>query len=117
MLTRILLGTAYLSISTGDVRQLEVMHAKRINGNSRRPSVKPRNRSFSLQQGGAVMEGFVTAHEAARFLAITKRRVLELAREGQLPAHPIGNGERKTWRFRLSELADSLQPKKPKEAA
>lgn len=64
-----------------------------------------------------MMESFVTAQEAAEFLAITKRRVLELARAGQIPAHPIGNGERKTWRFRLSELADSLQPRKPKEAA
>lgn len=57
------------------------------------------------------MEPFVTATEAAIFLAITKRRVLELARAGELPAHPLGCGSRKTWRFRLSELADKISQK------
>jgi excisionase family DNA binding protein len=56
-------------------------------------------------------ESFVTAQEAANFLAITKRRLLELARRGHIPAHPIGNGSRKTWRFRLSEIANSLEAK------
>lgn len=55
------------------------------------------------------LESFVTAQQAADFLAITKRRILELARQGQIPAHPIGNGMRKTWRFRLSEIVGSLQ--------
>jgi hypothetical protein len=33
---------------------------------------------------------------------------LELARKGELPAHPLGNGTRRIWRFRLSELAIAL---------
>ena len=53
-------------------------------------------------------ERFVDADEAARFLSITRRRVLDLSRRGILPAHPIGLGTRRVWRFRLSELAATL---------
>jgi hypothetical protein len=50
-------------------------------------------------------ERFVDADEAAQFLSLTRRRVLDLARAGKLPGHPIGEGARRVWRFRLSELA------------
>jgi hypothetical protein len=53
-------------------------------------------------------EPFVDADAAAQFLSLTRRRVLDLARAGQLPAHPIGNGARRVWRFRLSELATAV---------
>ena len=58
--------------------------------------------------GSEQFERFVDANEAARFLSITRRRVLDLARGGMLPAHPIGRGARYVWRFRLSELAAAL---------
>ena len=51
------------------------------------------------------LEGFVGADEAAKFLSLTRRRVLDLARARKLPGHPIGDGSRRVWRFRLSELA------------
>ena len=53
-------------------------------------------------------ENFVDAAEAAEFLAVTRRRILELARTGKLPGHPIGDGARRVWRFRLSELSDAI---------
>jgi excisionase family DNA binding protein len=53
-------------------------------------------------------EHFVNANEAAQFLAVTRRRILDLARRGQLPAHPIGTGARRVWRFRLSELSKAI---------
>ena len=53
-------------------------------------------------------ERFVDADEAATFLSITRRRILDLARAGCLPAHPIGNGARRVWRFRLSEIAAAI---------
>ncbi len=53
-------------------------------------------------------ERFVDADEAARFLSLTRRRVLDLARAGRLPGHPIGDGARRVWRFRLSEIAASI---------
>ncbi len=51
------------------------------------------------------LESFVDANEAARFLSLTRRRVLDLARARKLPGHPIGDSSRRVWRFRLSELA------------
>jgi hypothetical protein len=58
-------------------------------------------------------EPFVDEHVAARVLKVEPRRVLEMARAGQLPAHPIGRA-RKTWRFRISEIdAQFSAPKRP----
>jgi hypothetical protein len=54
------------------------------------------------------LEPFVDATKAAEFLQLRPRHVLELARQGLIPAYPIGNGARRVWRFRLSELATSL---------
>jgi Helix-turn-helix domain len=54
------------------------------------------------------LESFVGADEAARFLSLTRRRVLDLARARKLPGHPIGDGSRRVWRFRLSELAAAV---------
>lgn len=54
------------------------------------------------------LERFVDADEAAKFLSLNRRRILELARAGKLPAHPIGEGATRLWRFRLSELANAL---------
>jgi excisionase family DNA binding protein len=54
------------------------------------------------------IEPFVDVDTAAEFLVITRRHLLELARAGEIPAHPIGGGRRKTWRFRLSEIADAI---------
>lgn len=53
-------------------------------------------------------EPFVDAEEAGRFLQLQRRRVLQLARQGKLPAYPIGDGLRRVWRFRLSELAIAM---------
>jgi hypothetical protein len=53
-------------------------------------------------------EPFVDAAAAGNFLCLRPRRVLELARRGLIPAHPLGNGQRRVWRFRLSELASAL---------
>lgn len=55
-----------------------------------------------------VPEPFVAAEQAADFLGITRRRMLEMARHGEIPGHPIGRARRKTWRFRLSELAEAI---------
>ena len=53
-------------------------------------------------------EPFVDAAEAAEFLRLRPRRVLDLARRGVIPACPLGDGQRRVWRFRLSELASAL---------
>ena len=45
---------------------------------------------------------------AARFLNMHPKTVLRKAREGTLPAHPVGK-DRKRWHFYLSELDDWLR--------
>jgi hypothetical protein len=54
-------------------------------------------------------EPFVSADEAAQFLCVKRRYLLELARRGIAGAYPLGTGgKRKIWVFRLSELAASV---------
>jgi excisionase family DNA binding protein len=64
--------------------------------------------SRSLETTAAKPEPFVTPQEAAAFLRLSTRRILEMARSGQLPAHPLGIGRRHRWRFRLGELAHAM---------
>jgi excisionase family DNA binding protein len=53
-------------------------------------------------------EPFVDDIEAAKFLKVTPRRIKQMARNGEIPAYPLGLGQRKTWRFRLSEIENHL---------
>ncbi len=53
---------------------------------------------------GAPLEHFVDADKAAQFLSFSRKHILKLAIRGEIPAHPLGLGQRKTWRFLLSEL-------------
>ena len=57
-------------------------------------------------------EPFVDATRAAEWLGITSRRLLEMARAGQIPAYPLGAGSRKTWRFRLQEISTAIMRKR-----
>lgn len=51
-------------------------------------------------------EYFVDPTVAAEFLSITRKYLLKLSRDGVVPAHPLGIGSRKQWRYRISELAE-----------
>jgi hypothetical protein len=54
-------------------------------------------------------EPFVSADEAAQFLCVKRRYLLELARRGIAGAYALGTGgKRKIWVFRLSVLAASV---------
>jgi hypothetical protein len=54
-------------------------------------------------------EPFASADEAAEFLSIRRRYLLELARRGIAGAYALGTGsKRNIWVFRLSELAASV---------
>jgi hypothetical protein len=56
-----------------------------------------------------IPEPFVSAEEAAKFVGISRRFLTELARRGIAGAYSIGTGElRRTWVFRLSELAAAI---------
>jgi len=54
-------------------------------------------------------EYYVDAGEAAKFLGIHRRTALQMARDAVLPAHPLGEGRRKLWRFLLSELDEWMR--------
>jgi excisionase family DNA binding protein len=70
---------------------------------SAQPSlITPSERSHSLR------EAPVSQQCAARFLNMHPKTVLRKAREGSLPAHPVGS-DRKRWHFYLSELDDWLR--------
>ena len=69
----------------------------------RRPHVRETVAIATFSQP-ASLESFVSAERAAEFLAMSRKTILALARKGYLPGHPIGQGVRKTWKFRLSEL-------------
>jgi hypothetical protein len=56
------------------------------------------------------LEPFVSADQAAQFLCVKRRFLLELARRGIPGAYALGTGtKRKVWVFRLSELAASIE--------
>jgi len=42
---------------------------------------------------------------AAQYLGLDVKTITRWARQGYLPAHPLGEGKRKFWRFLVSELA------------
>jgi excisionase family DNA binding protein len=54
-------------------------------------------------------EVYVNAEQAAKYLSISSKKLLALARSGRVPAHGIGDGQRRMWRFRLSELDNWMQ--------
>jgi excisionase family DNA binding protein len=54
-------------------------------------------------------EPYVSAEAAARYLDIKPKTLLEKAGKGQIPAYPWGDGMRKTWRFKLSEVDEWMK--------
>jgi len=57
----------------------------------------------------ASIEPYASPEEAADFLKIRRLKVIRMARSGVLPAHPLGTGRRRQWRFKLSELDKYMQ--------
>jgi len=54
-------------------------------------------------------EPYVDPDQAAAFLKINRLKIIRMARSGALPAHPLGTGNRRQWRFKLSELDKHMQ--------
>ena len=56
------------------------------------------------------LERFVSADTAARFVSVTRRELLAMARRGIQGAYPLDpTRRRKTWVFLLSELAEAIK--------
>jgi excisionase family DNA binding protein len=75
--------------------------------NEDRMSTQP-NRIVPSERDYSIREAPVNQQHAARFLNLHPKTVLRKAREGSLPAHPVGTG-RKRWHFYLSELDQWLR--------
>jgi hypothetical protein len=72
-------------------------------------SVEPTLSASSLARNSETPEPYVDEIRAAEFLSKSRRWVLEHARAVKIPAHPTTDGQRRQWRFRLSELAQYMQ--------
>jgi len=53
----------------------------------------------------------MTPQQAADFLGLDEKTITRWARQGYLPAHPLGEGKRKFWRFLEPELTAWLAAK------
>jgi excisionase family DNA binding protein len=51
---------------------------------------------------------WLTAAEAAAYLKVAHRTVLQWAKEGRIPAHRLSGTVRVTWRFRADELDGAM---------
>lgn len=59
----------------------------------------------------------MTPVAAAAYLGLDVKTITRWARQGYLPAHPLGEGKRKFWRFFETELAEWLAAKTNQMAA
>ena len=66
-------------------------------------------REASTAGASKPIEYFVDDTEIARMLGIHHRTVQQMARDGVIPAYPLGEGKRKTWRFLRSEVHEWMQ--------
>jgi excisionase family DNA binding protein len=60
-------------------------------------------------ESGVFLEPYVGPEAAADFLKISRLKIIRMARAGNLPAHSLGSGQRRQWRFKLSELDKHMQ--------
>ncbi|WP_433964983.1 helix-turn-helix domain-containing protein [Tunturiibacter gelidiferens] len=78
------------------------MEPRDVHG--RKVKTKPSN-VISIQASAAPNERFLTAQAAAVYLGgLNTRTLVRWAREGYLPAIPIGEGKRRVWRFLQTDL-------------
>jgi len=52
--------------------------------------------------------GRFTAREAALYVRVSHRTILEWAKTGRIPAHRLSGTDRITWRFRAEELDGAM---------
>lgn len=58
------------------------------------------------------IEAYVDSGKASAFLGVASRTLNEMARKGEVPAYQWGLGnQRRTWRFKLSELDSYMKSK------
>lgn len=69
-------------------------------------------RGLHVRKGVSPPACLLTPEVAADYLGLDPRTVTRWARENYLPAHPLGEGKKKFWRFSLHELSEWLENQK-----
>jgi excisionase family DNA binding protein len=59
----------------------------------------------------------MTPKQAAAYLGLDVKTITRWARQGYMPAHPLGEGKRRFWRFFENELLEWLAAKNNRSAA
>lgn len=54
-------------------------------------------------------DDYMTSREAAQYLHVNHRTLLEWARQGNIPAIPLGGEKRKTWLFSRTAIDEHLR--------
>ena len=74
----------------------------------------PTDEAFDIMvSADSVFARFLTADEAAIYLGgLNSRTVTRWAREGYLPAIPIGEGKRRLWRFLQTDLEEWMMTRR-----
>jgi excisionase family DNA binding protein len=65
--------------------------------------------SFNASESDPMTDHLLDAQEAAQILRMDRRTLVRWARIGYVPAHPLGEGKRKLWRFREHELLEWVE--------
>jgi excisionase family DNA binding protein len=53
-------------------------------------------------------DGWLTAAEAAKYLKVRSRTLLQWVREGAIKGYALHGTKRRTWRFRIADLDAAL---------
>lgn len=69
-----------------------------------RAESSPPSSRMSVRQGRDPSRHFLNPEEAADVLRMDSRTLVRWARLGYVPAHPLGEGKRRLWRFIEAEL-------------
>jgi len=58
----------------------------------------------TVSQSQYTISGWLTSQEAAAYLKVSPRTVVDWAKRGVIPGHPLSGAKRITWRFLTAEL-------------
>ena len=72
-------------------------------------STQPGAAKPAISLSPTALEPYVDVKRAASYLSVAVKTLNEWARLEKIPAYPWGDGSRKTWRFKLSELDEWMQ--------
>jgi excisionase family DNA binding protein len=62
------------------------------------------NQAVSTSEFSTPTSQWLTSNEAARYLRVAPRTLLEWARQGKVKGHVLSGIQRQTWRFRQADL-------------